>query len=72
MPLVVGVILGISFFIFFSSLGNVKLYSNKTPAHLRLQLRNYWKLTAVSGFTMVASIGTMIAMYLGVIGGWFS
>lgn len=71
MSIVVAVIVAISFCIFFSSLGNVKLYRTKTPAHLRLQLRNYWKITAVSGFTMVASIGTMIAMYLGVIGGWF-
>lgn len=71
MPIVVGVILGISFFFFFASLDNVKLYSTKTPAHLRLQLRKYRKYAVVSGFTMVASIGTMIAMYLGVIGGWF-
>lgn len=72
MPIVVGVILGISCFFFFAYLDNAYHYRNKIPAHLRLQLRNYWKITAVSGFTMVASIGVMIAMYLGVIGGWFS
>lgn len=71
MPIVLAVISGISCFFFFAYLDNVRLYRNKTPAHLRLQLRSYWKITAVSGFTMVTSIGTMIAMYLGVIGGWF-
>lgn len=71
MPIVVAIILAISFFIFFASLNNVKLYSHKTPAHLRLQLRKYWKYTVVSGFTMISSIGAMIAMYNGMIGGWF-
>lgn len=71
MFIIVAIIFAISFFTFFSSLNNVKLYSNTTPAPLRLQLRKYWKLTAVSGFTMVTSIILVIAMYYEEIGGWF-
>lgn len=71
MFIVVAIIFAISFFTFFSSLGNAKLYSTKTPAHLRLQLRKYWKRTTVSGFTAIASIVAIIAMYYEEIGGWF-
>lgn len=72
MFIVVAIIFSMSVAIFYVSFGNVKLYSTKTPAHLRLQLRKYRKYAVVSGFTALTSLGTMIAMYLGVIGGWFS
>ncbi len=71
MFIVVAIIIGISFFIFFASLNNVKLYSHKTPAHLRLELRKHQKYAVISGFTMISSIGVAIAMYNGLIDGWF-
>lgn len=71
MFIVVAIIFAISFFTFLASLDNVKHYRTKTPAQLRLQLREYWKHTAVSGFTAVASIVAMIAMYYAEISGWF-
>lgn len=69
MFIVVAIIFAMSFAIFFVSLENIKHYKTKTPAHLRLKLRKYRKYAVISGFTMITSIGTMIAMYNGMFGG---
>lgn len=71
MFIVVAIIFAISFFIFFVSLENIKYYKDKTHVQLRLKLRKHRKHAVISGFTMVASIGAVIAMYNGLIGGWF-
>lgn len=69
MFIVVAIIFALSFFTFFISLENIKYYKDKTHAQLRLKLRKHRKHAVVSIFIMISSIGAMIAMYNGMLGG---
>lgn len=72
MFIVVAIIFSMAVAIFYVSFGNVWYCISEESPHLPLQLRKYQKWVFISGFTALTSLGTMIAMYFGVIGGWFS
>lgn len=72
MFIVVAIIFSMSVAVFYVSFGSVQYYISEESPHLPLQLRKYQKRVFISGSTALTSLGTMIAMYLGVIGGWFS
>lgn len=71
MFIVVAIIFSMSVAICYVSFGNVWYCTSEESPHLPLQLRKYQRRVFTSGFTALTSLGTMIAMYLGVIGGWF-